>query len=53
MNGGLMEPEETLYWLETAEGADLVRSAKLESIKRETEELMAIFVSLIKKWRRK
>jgi four helix bundle protein len=53
MNGGLMELEETLYWLEIAEGAELVRPAKVEAIKRETEELIAIFVSLINKWRKK
>ena len=53
MNGGLMELEETLYWLEIAEGADLIRPEMVEAIKVETEELMAIFVSLINKWRRK
>jgi len=53
MNGGLMELEETVYWLEIAEGADLIRPQQLEAIKRETDELIAIFVSLINKWRRK
>jgi four helix bundle protein len=45
MNGGLMELEETMYWL--------VRPEELEAIKRETEELIAIYVSIINKWRRK
>jgi four helix bundle protein len=53
MNGGLMELEETLYWLEILEGANLVASERLEPIKKETGEMIAIFVSLIKKWRRK
>ena len=53
MNGGLMELEETLYWLEIVEVANLVSSQKLEAIKSETNDLIAIFVSLIKKWREK
>jgi four helix bundle protein len=51
LNGGLMELEETLYWLEIVHGANLVTAAKLESIVKETNELTALFVSLIKKWR--
>ncbi len=51
MNGGLMELEETLYWLEIVEGASLMTPKKLESIVKETNELIAVFVSLIKKWR--
>ena len=53
LNGGLMELEETLYWLEIVEGAKLISSEKLQSLKDETHELIAIFVSLINKWRRK
>lgn len=53
MNGGLMELEETLYWLGIVEGAKLVSSVKLDAIKTETNELIAIFVSLINKWRGK
>ncbi len=48
-----MELEETLYWLEIPEGADLIRPENLEAIKSEAEELIAIFVSLINKWRRR
>ena len=51
MNGGLMELEETLYWLKIVEGADLFTAKKPERIKNETNELIAIFVSLINKWR--
>ena len=52
MNGGLMELEETLYWLEIVEGARLISPTKLAAIQTETSELIAIFVSLINKWRR-
>jgi len=51
LNGGLMELEETLYWFEIAEGAELISAKKLESLKTETNELIAIFVSLIKQWK--
>jgi four helix bundle protein len=53
LNGGLMELEETLYWLEIVEGAGLMTPKKLESIVKETNELIALFVSLINKWRGK
>lgn len=53
LNGGLMELEETLYWLEIIEGASLITSPKLKPLEQETNELIAIFVSLIKKWRGK
>src|ERR1700682_1972374 len=49
LNGGLMELEETLYWLEIAEWANLARPLKLEALKGETGELIAILVSLINK----
>jgi four helix bundle protein len=51
INGGLMELEETLYWLEIVDGAKFLPTRKLEAIRQETTELIAIFVSLIKKWR--
>src|SRR5213076_2227371 len=41
LNGGLMELEETLYWLEIVEGANLFTSRKLASITNETNELIA------------
>src|SRR2546421_9012959 len=45
LNGGLMELEETLYWLEIVEGAGLMTRGKLESIAQEANALTAIFVS--------
>ncbi len=53
MNGGLMELEEALYWLEIVEGSGLMNAKKLTAIVQETRELTAIFIALIKKWRRK
>jgi four helix bundle protein len=48
-----MELEETLYWLEIVEGANLMTPKKLEPLKTETTELIVIFVSLIRKWKGK
>jgi four helix bundle protein len=47
----LMELEETLYWLEIVEGAGLMDPKKLEPLKTEANELIAIFISLIKKYK--
>ncbi len=52
MNSGLMELEETLYWLEILIGAELFPQARINPLMQETDELIAIFVSLINKWRR-
>jgi len=49
LNIGLMELEETLYWLELMEKAGIVSASRLALLKAETCELTAIFVSLIKK----
>jgi four helix bundle protein len=48
LNIGLMELEETLYWLELMEQAGIVPASRLALIKAETCELTAIFVALIK-----
>jgi len=52
MNAGLMELEETLYWLELIEGASIIAVRKLALLKKETDELSAILVSLIKQRKR-
>ena len=52
LNSGLMELEETLYWLELLIGSEVFPADRIEPLMRETEELIAIFVSLIKKWRK-
>ncbi len=46
-----MELEEMLYWLELLVGSEVVRPSDVESVKGEAEELIGIFVSLIKKWK--
>ena len=51
MNGGLMELEETLYWLELIHDEGFFSPGKVEPLQQETNELIAIFVSLIKRWR--
>src|ERR1700690_2573566 len=38
MNGGLMELEETLYWLEIIEGANLMTPKKIETIGKRAKE---------------
>jgi four helix bundle protein len=49
LNISLMELEESLYWLELLEGAEIFAAAKLIGLRNESSELTAIFVSLIKK----
>ncbi|MEE9144450.1 MAG: four helix bundle protein [Candidatus Binatia bacterium] len=49
MEGGLQELEETEYWLELLGESDLVPQNKLSSLIKETNELIAIFVSMVKK----
>ncbi len=48
LNLGLMELEETLYWLELLERASIISAPKLAGLKTETSELSAILVTLIK-----
>ena len=48
----LKEIEETAYWLELLVDAKIVTPEKLAPLRRECEELTAIFVSIIKSTRR-
>ena len=52
MNAGLMELEETLYWLELLEYSGAVTPRKLAALKDESNQLAAILVTLIKKAKR-
>jgi four helix bundle protein len=52
LNGGLMELEETLYWLELVEESNQVKAEKLAPLKNETDQLIRILVRLIKNWKR-
>jgi len=49
MERGLQELEETAYWLELLQEAEIVPEKKLQSLYAETEELMAIFVTMVRK----
>jgi four helix bundle protein len=48
IEGGLQELDETLYWLELLGEAEIVAPVRLEPLERETNELIAIFVSMAK-----
>lgn len=48
MEGSLQELDETAYWLELLVDGKIVPAEKLSSLQKETDELIAIFVSSIK-----
>jgi len=45
----LQELDETSYWLELLVEAEIVPSGRLDALQQETEELIAIFVTIVKK----
>jgi four helix bundle protein len=47
--GALQELDETLYWLELLGEAGIVPAPKLDPLCREVNELIAIFVTIVKK----
>ncbi|MFA6920332.1 MAG: four helix bundle protein [Gallionella sp.] len=49
----LKELEETAYWLELLEEGGIVEAARLKDLRQEADELIAIFVTIIKKARQK
>jgi four helix bundle protein len=49
IEGGMQELEETVYWLELLEETGLCSKTKLASLKLEADELMAIFVTIVRK----
>jgi len=48
IEGGLQELDESLYWLELLGEAGIVDNARLEPLQKETNELIAMFVSMAK-----
>jgi four helix bundle protein len=48
IEGALQELEETCYWLELLGEAGIFNKEKLEPLHEETEELVAIFVSMVR-----
>ena len=49
MEGGMQELEETIYWLELLEGARICLREQLEPLRNEAGQLMAIFVTIVRK----
>ncbi|MGB2752604.1 MAG: four helix bundle protein [Pyrinomonadaceae bacterium] len=49
IEGGLQELEETSYWLELLDEMHLFDSEELVPIRNETNELTAIFITIVKK----
>ncbi len=45
----LREVEETAYWLDRFAEADLVPSERLQAVRQECRELIAIFVTILKR----
>ncbi|NOY99502.1 MAG: four helix bundle protein [Chloroflexi bacterium] len=48
MEGSLGELDETAYWLELLEDAEILPVPRLSALQKETDELIAIFVASIK-----
>jgi len=53
MEGGLQELDETAYWLELLVESKIVREEKLVPLMKETDELIAIFVTIVTNLKRK
>lgn len=53
LEGATQELEEAVYWLELLEETGLCEQDKLEPLKKEADELMAIFVTIIRKTKAK
>ncbi|MBI5944434.1 MAG: four helix bundle protein [Chloroflexi bacterium] len=45
----LQEADETAYWLELLVKSDIVPASKLESLRKETDEIIAILVTIVTK----
>ncbi len=48
IEGGLQELEETVYWLELINEASIFPEERLRPLHQEAEELMAMFVTMVK-----
>jgi four helix bundle protein len=48
IEGGLQELDETAYWLELLIESGIMSEKRLEPLHNETEELIAIFVTIVK-----
>jgi four helix bundle protein len=48
IEGGLQELEETLYWLELLAESQIFTEERIEPLHEETEELIAMFVTMVR-----
>ncbi len=53
IEGALQELDETAYWLELLEESGIVGTKRLEPLRNETNELIAIFVTIAKNTKRR
>ena len=53
LEGALQELDETAYWLELLVEAKIAPEDKLAPLRKETDELIAIFVTIVSKMKRK
>ena len=53
MNGGLMELDESSYWLELLAGAEIIALNRLAPLQQEASELTAIFIACINNAKRR
>jgi four helix bundle protein len=53
IEGALQELDETAYWLELLVESKIVAERKLAALMKETDELTAIFVTIVNKMKRK
>ena len=49
VEGSLQELDETAYWLELIRDCGMIPAEKLNPLSKETDELTAIFVTIVKK----
>lgn len=49
MEGALQELEETAYWFSLLKDAEIVNASKLADVTKECDELIAIFVTIVRK----
>lgn len=49
LEGCLQEADETAYWLELLVKSEIVPAKKLESLRKETDEIIAILVTIVTK----
>ncbi len=48
LEGTLQELDETAYWLELPVDSNIMKAAQIESLLEETEQLIAMFVTMVK-----